>query len=184
MIKKILKNKKGEIHLTYMITMLFLFWLLMLIIDVFRLTSSYLDIVDMVREITEVSASQGGYEDRAPDQFPIDGMYVTTSDLQKVVTDKMKDWNIKRGDLEFRVKKEVNGVDMVQSTWKMGSNTTGFRADYGSDIEVRLRFAFNFFSLPSGWTERNMVFTVSRNTKSQYKHRSSDWVGDEFDETM
>lgn len=184
MIKKILKNKKGEIQLTYMITMLFLFWLLMLIIDVFRLTSSYLDVVDMVREVTEVSASQGGYENSAPEQFPIEGMYVTTSELNRVVRDKMRSWNITRGDLEFRVISEQNGVDMVQSTWRMGTNNVGFTADYGSDIEVRLRFAFRFLSLPASWTERNMIFTITRNTKSQYKHRSSDWIGDEFDETM
>lgn len=184
MIKKILKNKKGEIQLTYMVTMLFLFWLLMLIIDVFRLTSSYLDIIDMVREITEVSASQGGYESNAPDQFPIEGMYVTTSDLNRVVRDKMQAWNIRKGDLEFKVIREENGVDRVQSTWRMGSNSRGFTADYGSDIEVRLRFAFKFISLPANWTEKNMVFTITRNTKSQYKHRSSDWIGDEFDETM
>ena len=175
-IRKLVKNKKGEISLVFVFAMIFLFWLIMLIIDLFRLTSIHLDATSMVREVVEIVSNQGGVSTRAPQQYPSQSTYVTSSELTKFVHDTMLDAGIEEGDIYITKTEDASGNTITN---KIISENTNIEIDYGKPIEIRLRYKMNLISLPDNSALDNIVLNITRKTTSKYKHRNgSDWEGD------
>lgn len=175
-IQRLLKNKKGELSLVFVFAMIFIFWLIMLIIDLFRLTSIHLDATSMVREVVDIIATQGGISTSAPSQYPAQSTYITSRELTKFVHDTMLDAGIEEGDIYITRTEDENGQAVTN---KVIGESTNIEIDYGKPIEIRLRYRMNFISLPDNSALDNIVMNVTRKTASKYKHRNgTDWEGD------
>lgn len=173
-LKKHLKEKRGEASLLFMFSMIFIFWIILFMIDLFRLTYIQLDATSLMREVVDIVSSQGGIDKDAPDQFPKDRItYITNAEVEKLVNNTMLDRGVERGDLSF-VGAGPGGEDVPINA------STKIEVDYGDDMTVRLRYGFDFLSIPTqGDKGYNIVLNITRTTRSKYKHRDSEtkWEG-------
>ena len=172
-IKKYIKNKKGETSLMFVFSMIFLFWIILFIIDLFRLTYVQLDAVSVVREALEIVSEQGGLSDvgRAnyPTQYPSQRTYVGSRELAKFINGTMLDKGIERGDVAI-----ISGNNSTPL-----NEFTDVKIDYGEEVTIRLRYKMNFISLPDSAEKEDKVFKIVRRGRSKYKHRDAEgWEGD------
>lgn len=170
-----LKNKKGEVSLTFVISMLFIFMIIMFFVDIFRMTYVYMDAASIAKEVTEIVSIQGGLADTPPESYPDKANYVKRSEVYNHVFDSMAGKKIDKGDLIIDYKKK----DGTTGSYKLGSSPVNLEIDYGAGIEVKLRYQFDFVSLPDAWESSSTVYEVKRKAKSQFKHRTEQgWVED------
>lgn len=175
-IRKIMQNKKGELSFVFVFAMIFIFWLILLVIDLFKLTSVYLDSASMMREVVEIVSNQGGVSPSVPNQYPSQSTYVNSKDLTKFVHNTMLDAGVEDGDIYIL---ETEDIDGNKITNKIINEGTNIEIDYGKPIKMRLRYKVNFISLPDNSTLDNIILSISRKTTSKYKHRNGkEWEGD------
>lgn len=167
-----LNNQKGETSLTFVFAIIFFFWMILFMIDIFRLTHVYLDAVSIARRVTEVVSAQGGVSSNMPKNYPTSETYINSSDMKTYVFDAMVSNGIEDGDVT--IKNVTKGESIV-----LGSGQD-IIIDYGEEIEVVLRYKFDFESMPDSF-DKSMVFKISRRGGSQYKNRLSDWEGEEIE---
>lgn len=176
-IHKYINNKKGETVIIFVLSMLFLFWVMLFIIDLFRLTYIQLDATSLMREAVDIVSNQGGISTSAPSQFPTDRVrYITSKEVSDLVNETMVNKGVSRGDVYlFYVEKETK-----KEKEAVLNETTNVAVDYGDEIKIRLRYGFDFISIPNPKDkDYDMVLNITRTTLSKYKHRndSDGWDG-------
>ena len=175
-LKEYLKNKKGETNLIFVFSMLFLFWIILFIIDLFRLTYIQLDATSLMIEVADIVSSQGGISTQAPSQYPSGRVkYINSEAVNKLVNNTMARKGVLNGDVTIRGEKVGGGVEEVRL-----NNNTDISIDYGNEIVTELRYGFDFISIPNLSNRTyDMVLTISRTTVSKYKHRNENnvWEG-------
>lgn len=170
-IRSSVNNQRGVTSLTFVFAMMFFFWMVLFMIDIFRLTHVYLDAVSIARRATEVVSAQGGICGTVPKNYPTPTTYINSSDMKTYIFDAMVSNGIEEGDVT--IKNLTKGESIV-----LGSGED-IVIDYGEEIEVILRYKFNFESVPDSF-DKSMVFKISRRSGSQYKNRLDDWEGEEI----
>lgn len=166
-----IKNNKGETTLVFVFAMMFFFWMVLFMVDMFRLTNIYLDAVSLTRRVTEVVSTQGGVLKTVPTNYPTPSTYTTVSEMASVINSTMSGNGIEEGDVTIR-NLETGG------TMRVTAGANGISIDYGDEIEVSLRYKFKFESMPD-FADSSMVFKITRKAGSQYKTRDSGWEGEE-----
>lgn len=166
------KNQKGETSLTFVFAMMFFFWMVLFVIDIFEMTHVYLDAVSIARRITEVVSVQGGVSETMPENYPTSETYINSSKMKTYVFNSMVENGVEEGDVT--IKNLTKGESVV-----LGSGED-IVIDYGEEIEVVLRYKFSFKSMPDT-VDKSMVFKISRRSASQYKNRLSDWEGEDIE---
>lgn len=165
-----IKNKKGEANLTFVFTMIFFFWMVLFMIDIFRLTYVYLDAVSVVRRVTEVVSTQGGVSPTTPVNYPTPSSYINSENMKDYVYKTMSRNKVVEGDITITNKS--TGESIV-----LNDANKNIVIDYGDEIGVELRYGFDFESMPD-IIDKKMVFKITRVGSSQYKTRTSDWAGE------
>lgn len=168
-LQKYLRNRKGEGSLTFVFSVLLLFAIILFVIDIFRLTYTQLEVTSMMKEIVDVVSSQGGVSTSAPSQFPTSKIkYMSSSELNSLVNKTMVNKGIERGDMTITAGGESVSLN----------SSTNITVDYGEPIEIKLRYGFDFISIPKLKDKPyDMVLSLDRVTRSKYNHRedSTEW---------
>lgn len=166
-----LKNKKGASTIEIVIGLMIFILLFGFMLDLIVLTWKFNVVAQTNTQIARIAGLQGGIQSSAPNGWAGgNSSYISSSQMQRTVLDKMNSAGIKPGDWTVRI-----GNGTITSGSAGQSKRYDYLETFTTKVEVRYTWDFMSMMLPGNFSQS---LSSERPAMSEWKYNYNIWTGE------